>query len=100
MARAPDMEGQPSTDLDAILKQATRYRELEDELKTKRQATKDTTSGKTAWRKECAAANINPVILADAIDLMRKVEAYPKRTTRGMADVCRLSQRLRVLRQA
>ena len=82
MGRAPKMDGPPSTDIGEIRKQAEAYRKLQTELTEKRARTKETTGGKTAWRKACSEHQIDPVILADAVELMMKIEATPKKTTR------------------
>ena len=82
MARAPDMEGPPTTDVEKIHAAANRYRELQTELTEKRLATKETTGGKTKWRKDCADEHVDPVILADAVELVMKLEKRPKQTTR------------------
>lgn len=82
MARAPALEVEPTTDINLIRQQADEYRQLQGELKQKREATKETTGGKTAWRKACSESGIEPVILADAMSLVMKAETHPKKTTR------------------
>lgn len=82
MGRAPAMDGPPSTDIEEILDHAKKYRELQTELTEKRAKTKETTGGKTAWRKACSEHQIDAVILADAVELLMKVEQDPEKTTR------------------
>lgn len=82
MGRAPKMDGPPSTDIEEIRKSAEEYRALQIELTAKRANTKETTGGKTAWRKACSEHQIDAVILADAVELLMKVELNPEKTTR------------------
>ena len=81
MARAANMEGPPTDNVEVIKAAADRYYNLAGELDEKRAATKVTTGGKTEWRKQCVKQRINPVVLADAAELVRSLEANPEKVS-------------------
>ena len=82
MGRSAKMEGAPTDDGDLIRQAADEYDELETELLQKRAATKETTGSKTAWSRRWVEKRVDPVVLADAVALIRKLEANPEKTTR------------------
>ena len=81
MARAPKMDGPPTLDPEIVQAAAKEYLKLASELDTKRAATKETTSGKTAWRKRWVEQQIDPVQLADAAEMVRMIKANPEKVT-------------------
>lgn len=83
MARAAKMEGEPTDDGDIIRATAEAYLGLAVELDQRRASTKATTSGKTEWRRVCVQKRVDPVILADAAELVRKVKDDPDKITRN-----------------
>lgn len=76
------MQGEPTTDREKILKRAAELRDLDSELAVKRAATKETTGGKTQWRKGCVEDHVDPIALALAVDWASRIEKRPKKTTR------------------
>jgi len=81
MARVGKMDGPPTQDVEIIKAAAGRYYGLAGELDAKRAETKLTTGGKTEWRKQCVGQRVNPVVLADAAELVRSLEASPEKVS-------------------
>lgn len=82
MGRSKKMKGDPIGNGDLIRKAAEELDALENQLVEKRVATKETTDGKTAWRQRWVKQRVDPVILAEAVALTRRLEANPAKTTR------------------